>query len=234
MLHSPRNHQRGVTLLEVLIVVALIALLTAGVLSGTGVIGGARLRSAATLVLTGVRIGITHANTTGMPARLVFDLDEQWIMLEESSGRMLRRVDDDAAEDATAGAAPATEIEREAVAEASRIIEGPREPPPQFSPVAEFGLGEEPGQGRPLGQGVSFISVHTEHDSEPREEGRAYLYFWPGGGTERAVIRLMREGQEDGLSIVVSALTGKAQIVRGEVLLDEPSAGVDTGEREAD
>jgi general secretion pathway protein H len=233
--HSHRRSLRGVTLLEVLIVVALIALLTAGVLSGTGVIGGARLRGAATLVLTGIRTGITHANTTGLPSRLVFDLDEQWIMLEETSGRMLRRSNDDEdADDPSVGAAPQTDIEREAVGEATRILEGPHEPPPQFSTVTDFGTGDEPGKGRPLGQGVSFISVQTEHDPLPREEGRAYLYFWPGGGTERAVIRLKREGQEDGLSIVVSALTGKAQIVRGEVQLDEPLEGVDTGEREAD
>lgn len=235
MRHPHPQKLRGVTLIELLIAVALIAMLTAGVLSGTGVIGGARLRSAATLVLTGVRTGITHANTTGLPARLVFDLDEHWVMLEETSGRMLRRLnEDDVADDPSAGAAPQTDLEREAVAEATRILEGPHEPPPQFSPVAQFGLGDEPGKGRLLGQGVSFISVQTEHDPVPREEGRAYLYFWPGGGTERAVIRIMREGQEDGLSIVVSALTGKAQIVRGEVELDDPMEGVDTGEREAE
>jgi general secretion pathway protein H len=228
------KRQRGLTLLEVMLVVALIAILTAGVLSGTGVIGGARLRTAATLVLTGIRVGITHANTTGLPARLVFDLDENWVMLEETSGRMLRRVNEDA-EDPSAGAAPATDIEREAVADAARILEGPHEPPPQFTPVRSFGLDEDDaGKGRPLGEGVSLVSVHTEHDATVREEGRAYLYFWPGGGTERAVIQLKRAGQEDGLSIVVNALTGRAEIVRGPVEFDEPAEGVDFGEREAD
>jgi len=225
---------RGVTLLEVLIVVALIGMLSAGVLAGTGVIGGARLRTAATLILTGIRAGLTHSNTTGLPARLVFDLDENRIMLEETTGRMLRRVDEDV-DDPSAGASPATELEREAVADASRILEGPHEPPPQFRAVEDFGVDEEdPSKGRSLGEGVSFISVQTEHDAAPREEGRAYLYFWPGGGTERAVIRLRRQGQEDGLSIVVNALTGRAQIVRGEVDFDDPGDEVDFGEREAE
>lgn len=225
---------RGVTLLEVLIVVALIGLLGALLLSGTGVIGGARLRTAATLILTGIRTGITHSNTTGLPARLVFDLDENRVMLEETSDRMLRRSDEDG-EDPSAGASPATELERAAVQEASRILEGPHEPPPRFRPVESFGGDEsEPTKGRPLGDGVSFISVQTEHDSVPREEGRAYLYFWPGGGTERAVIRLRRAGQEDGLSVVVNALTGRAQIVRGEVDFDNPGDDVDFGEREVD
>jgi general secretion pathway protein H len=230
----PRSSTRGVTLVEVLIVVALIGMLTAGVLSGTGVIGGARLRTAATLVLTGIRTGLTHSNTTGLPARLVFDLDENRIMLEETNDRMLRRVDEDV-EDPSAGASPATDLEREAVAEASRILEGPHEPPPQFRAVEGFGVDEEDSsKGRAFGEGVSFISVQTEHDSVPREEGRAYLYFWPGGGTERAVIRLRRQGQEEGLSIVVNALTGRAQIVRGEVDFEDPGDDVDFGEREAD
>lgn len=215
-------------------VVALIGLLTAGVLGGTGVIGGARLRSAATLVLVGIRTGMTHANTTGLPTRLVFDLDENWIRLEETSSRMLRQVDEDS-DDPSAGASPATEIEREATQDAARILEGPREPPPQFVAIeGAFMNDDDPQKGRMFEPGVSFISVQTEHDPLPREEGRAYLYFWSGGGTERAVIRLKREGQEDGISVVVSALTGKAEIVRGEVSLDSPIEGVEFGEREAE
>jgi general secretion pathway protein H len=229
-----RRQRRGVTLIEVLIVVALIALLTGGVLSGTGVLGGARLRTAATLILTGVRTGMTQANTTGLPARLVFDLDENWVMLEQTEGRMLRRINEDG-DDPAAGAAPATEAERAAVQEANRILEGPHEPPPTFTVVKEFALNsEDPSKGRPLGEGVSLESVQTEHDAVRREEGRAYLYFWPGGGTERAVIHLKRAGQEDGISIVVSALTGKAQLVRGEVDYEAPGEGVDFGEREVE
>lgn len=231
-----RIRSRGLTLIEVLIVVALITLLTAGVISGTGVLGGARLRTASTLILTAVRLGMTHANTTGLPTRLVLDLDENRIQLEETSSRMLRRSGEDSdVDDPSAGAAPATDIEREAVEEASRILEGPREPPPRFTALTEIGLTDNDlGKGRLLGEGVFFESVQTEHDTVPREEGRAYLYFWPGGGTERAVIRLNRTGKEEGVSIVVSALTGKAQIVRGEVDLDSPAEGVDFGERDVE
>lgn len=214
------------TLVEVLIVVALVALVTAGVASGSGLFGSTRMRSASMLILSAIRVGMTHANTTGLPTRLVLDLEGRRVWLEETQGRMLRRLGDDEG-DPSAGAAAATDAERAATEEAQRVVDGPREPPPQFVAV-EKGVF----QGRELGRDIQFKYVQTEHDVDPRVEGRAYLYFWPGGGTEKAIIVLTRPGDDEGLSIVVSALTGRAQIVRGTLEYDEPS--VDFGEREAD
>jgi general secretion pathway protein H len=216
-------------LIEVLIVVALFALLSAMVVSGSGALSGTRQRAAATLLMTAIRMGITHANTTGLPTRMVMDLDKHRVMLEESHDRMLRRLDN-IEEDPTAGTARA-----DAEAEAQRIVEGPREPLPNFSPLREFGTDpDDNALGRSLGRGIRYTSVQTEHDGEPRTEGKAYLYFWPGGGTEKAVIQLRREGVTEGISLVVSALTGRAQIVRGAVSYEEPDADVDFGEREAE
>ena len=48
-----------------------------------------------------------------------------------------------------------------------------------------------PGKGhKALEGGIKFRGVQTQHDDLPRTEGRAYLYFWPGGQTERASIQL--------------------------------------------
>ena len=80
---------------------------------------------------------------------------------------------------------------------------------------------------------MSFRLVQTEHDSKAREKGRAYLYFWPGGGTERAVVQLERKGGEDALSVLVSPLTGRAHIERGKIDLEEPRREEDYGMREA-
>ena len=136
--------------------------------------------------------------------------------------------------DPSAGASPATQAERAATAEASRILEGPREPAPAFTHVAEFDRDNSDGRpGRPLGRTVHFKYVQTEHDPAPRVDGRAYLYFWPGGGTERAVIVLVRNGDEEGVSIVVSALTGRSEIVSGSVDFEEPG-NADFGERESE
>jgi general secretion pathway protein H len=65
--------------------------------------------------------------------------------------------------------------------------------------------------------------VETEHDEEPVTEGRAYVYFWPGGLTERAAIRLKRsDSADDGLTVFISPLTGRASIERGKASFPAP------------
>lgn len=229
---SRRAAARGLTLVEVLIVVALIAMLTGSILFGSGMFASNRERAAATLIVTGVRLGLTRANATGKPVRMVFDLANSRVRLEETNGKMLLDKKD---EGAGAGAEPASEAEREAKAEADRILDGPKAPRPQFKAVKQFGSdGDHPGDGRSLGRGISFRSVQTGHDDAPRKEGRAYLYFWPGGGTERASIQLQSSPDDKGITVLVSPLTGRAKIKRGHVELEEPRTDSDYGERKSE
>jgi len=57
--------------------------------------------------------------------------------------------------------------------------------------------------------------VQTGHDEDPRTKGRAYLYFWPGGLTERASIAL-RKGDSladnDAMTLVVRSRLGAAEL----------------------
>jgi general secretion pathway protein H len=63
--------------------------------------------------------------------------------------------------------------------------------------------------------------VQTEHDEEAIQRGIGYIYFWPGGVTERAIVQLTRPSDETGLTVEVSPLTGRARIARGFVELPE-------------
>lgn len=224
-----RNRQadrRGFTLIEMLIVVALIAGMAVMVVAGSGMFSGARLRSAATLIISGVRLGISRANSTGRATRMVFDLDAKTVTLEETTGHMLidksEEAGPSAGAEAPAGSDGTSAAERDALKEAHGILDGPRVPRARFSPVAAFfSNGGDQATGRELGRGVRYLAVQTEHDEEARVDGRAYLYFWPGGSTERAVIQLAREGDSDGLSVLVSGLTGRARIERGLVEFEQ-------------
>ena len=220
-----RGAERGVTLIEILIVISLLALLTGAVTYGTGMIGGGRLRAGASLVLSAVRMGLSRANATGRPVRLVFDLEQETVTLEQSTGRMLREKEE--GQSTGAGAEAVTEAEKAAREESDRILEGPRAPRAAFEPIQEFGA-----KGRPLGSGVEFRQVQTEHDGQPRTEGRAYLYFWPGGDTEHASVQIRLHGETQGLTVMVSPLTGRARIERGNVDLPEPRADGEYSERE--
>ena len=126
-----RGAERGVTLIEILIVISLLALLTGAVTYGTGMIGGGRLRAGASLVLSAVRMGLSRANATGRPVRLVFDLEQETVILEQSTGRMLREKEE--GESTGAGAEAVTEAEKAAREESDRILEGPRAPRAAFN-----------------------------------------------------------------------------------------------------
>src|SRR5580698_6469052 len=85
----------------------------------------------------------------------------------------------------------------------------------------------ESGRGaKPLQRGIGFRSVQTAHDDAPRTAGRAYLYFWPGGLTERASIQLhIGESIEEArtLTLLISSpLTGKVTVKSGAADLELP------------
>jgi len=227
-----RGRSRGLTLFEVLIAIALIAVLSGSLLFGRNALAGSRMKAAATLIVSSVRFGLSRANATGRPARLVLDFDKKLISVEEASGSVMLR---EKGKDPSGGATPATSAEAKARSEAEKIIEGPRALRPTFSKLGKVsGRVEELSAGRALGDGVVLVQVQTEHDEGPVRDGRAYIYFWPGGTTERAVVHLKKAGdKETALSIVLSPLTGRAKIEKGEVDFPEPrSSDEEFSERE--
>lgn len=224
-----REALRGLTLIELMVVLTLVAAVTVGVTIGAGAATNARVKSAATLIKSGIRVAYVRSSATSKAMRLVFDLDHSTIVLEEADKPMLVRRDD---ETGTQGAQGATAQEREAIEQAEKIIKGPRPPRPAFKPVKALGFDtDDPTKGRELGSGVRIRRFEVAHSKEPQYEGRAYLYFWPGGTTERAAIQLAKAGSEETqLTVLVAPLMGKATIVGGarSIDLERP----DTGDRE--
>lgn len=225
---------RGVTLIEVLITVAIIAVISGAALGGLGAIAAARLKGDAVMVTSAVRAAYTYANASSKVVRLVFDFSARTVTIEEASSKMLLAKDD-----STGGAAPATAAEQEAVAAGEQLLKGPRPPRAAFTPaqVRGFSPGKEQ-VGKELSSGIRFYQIETGHDEAPLTEGRAYLYFFPGGQTERASIQLFRGSSSDKpdeynvMSVVVSPLTGKAEVARGAVRIERPRTEKDASERE--
>jgi general secretion pathway protein H len=215
------RRSRGLTMVEMIIAIALIALLSGSLLFGRNMLAGSRMKATATLIVSSVRFGLSRANATGRPARLVLDFDKKLLSVEEAAGSVMLR---EKGTDPSAGAMPASSAEAKARSEAEKIIEGPRAARPTFGKLKNVsGAVEGLAEGRPFGEGVELVQVQTEHDEEPVNEGRAYIYFWPGGTTERAVVQLKKTGdKETALSIVLSPLTGRAKIEKGAVDFPEP------------
>ena len=246
-----RAARRAMTLIEVLIVLAIVVIVMGAVVIGTGRMASGELSHGATMIAGAIRVGFTRATSSSKPVRLVMDFDESAIWLEEGDQPMLVQSKDMTA---TGGASPATLAEKHAIEESSRIVKGPTPPRSSFTEIDPMGMvSSDPGKTHKkfatgFGFRITFREVQTGHDAEPRRKGRAYLYFWPGGQTERAVIQLKvappkkDDDSEDTststpkeksvLTLVVAPLTGKVTIKDGAVALPPVVEDKDLSERQ--
>ncbi len=229
-----RGGATGFTLIEIMVVMLLISLMMVVMVFGSGQLVNSRLKRATTMVAGAVRVAFTRATATSKSQRLVLDLDKQQLWLEESDQAMLVQPKDTTA--TGGGAAAVTEAERLAFQENDSIMKGPRAPKAMYHAVETRGFASDTGVRGPrdLGRGLRFQEVQTEHDDLPRTKGRAYLYFWPGGQTERASIELSPEAShsdDDVLTLSVAPLTGKVTIKNGPVPLVIPTDDLSASDR---
>ena len=228
---AKRRGRRGVTLVEVLIAVALVAVVSGMAMMGGSVADGARLKHSAVMIAGAVRIAYGHANATSKVVRLVFDMDERTVSIEEASGdlKVTRN-------DVTGGAAAATEAEKKATEEADAILKGPRTARPTFQKVKTMGWDPDKDKsGRELEKNILILQVETGHQDEAQKKGRAYLYFWPGGQTETASVQIAKGDlptDNDTMTLLVHPLTGKVTILAGAKQLPLPLTPEDASERE--
>ncbi len=170
--------------------------------------------------------------------RLVLDMGSSKVWLEETEDRLVLSRDPDdpsagssatPAEGAETGeeGTPAPAAGRDFEISASDFAVGasnaPRYRAAQFQRLE--GKRFEP---RELPGGTKIVAVYTAHTQGRQEEGTQYLFFWPGGMTERAVVQV---ADADGttFSIVVHPLTGKTRI---ESVPVEPEADLSDEEEQ--
>ncbi len=229
-----RGSRRGLTLIEIIVVIAIVAIVMGVAVSGSMQLPSARLRRTATMMTSAIKVGYTRATATSRNLRLVMDLDHQKIWLEESEVPMLVQSKD---QTGTGGADPVTAAEKAALEEGGKLVKGPPIAKPKFSAIDTFGFADvEAGKGgKPLPRGIQFRQVQTAHDDASRTSGRAYLYFWPGGLTERAAIQIrIGETEEDyqTLTLLVSPLMGKVTVKAGQVDLQLPTDDATASDRQ--
>lgn len=222
------------TLIEVLIVLSIIALIMGAVVVGSGQLASSRLRHSSTMIAGAVRVGFSRATSSSKTVRLVMDFEQSELWLEQGDQPMLVQSKDTSG---TGGAAAATMAEKQALEESSRIVKGPTPPKAAFTEIDAMGLAASaPGKGhKPLERGIKLREVQSAHDDKPRTTGRAYLYFWPGGQTERANIQLKvgdSTSEKAAITLVVSPLTGKVTVKDGAVPFTTPEDDRAASERE--
>ena len=70
------------------------------------------------------------------------------------------------------------------------------------------------GEPRNLEGDTVFQRVYTPHEPSPREDGRAYVYFFPGGVTEHTIIQLSDNDEDDPtiFSVEIHPINGRAVV----------------------
>jgi general secretion pathway protein H len=198
-----RPGNRGMTLIEIMIGLTIMALLTGVAMISVNSLTHASLRSSS-LELTGaIKLNYDRAIMEKRIQRIGIDLDQQvwWIEFTEDpytiAAEKLR---------GKGGAKQeAEEKEEERWPDEDRdeelelALEGGQSA--RFVPDAELG------PPRPLEGDVRFSKVWTGHQEEPFTTGVAYLHFFRGGWTEPAVIELT-DGDEF-MTLELAPLTGR-------------------------
>jgi general secretion pathway protein H len=215
-----RHHlarQRGMTLIEILIVIGVFSLMVGMVAVGFGAGQNAETTRAVNQMANTIRYGFDKARVTGDYYRVLIDLDASTVVLQEGDDRMylpatdrngevvevdVRRLQEQADRDARAEEAYNRSIQ-------SAVYEN-----------AEATGGE-----------VSELDVYKP---QPRKVPRRKppIFFFPGGRTQLAHIQLQDESGENRYTIKVQPLTGRVTIEDGHEDLELQSDAANEEEDE--
>ncbi len=216
--HGPHAARAGLTLVEVLVAVAIVALIAGSATLGLGATTRAELRGACMKLVAATRYAASRATVNGSTVRVTLDFAAGTLALQEARGRVTLTAADDERRgdeedpDAARSAADPWEAARARLEKTLQPNLG-RDP---FGPLTgrdgEVLRRFEP---RPLGRGVRLVKLYAPHEPRPREEGVGHVYFFPSGVAEHAVVQLA--SGETVYSVEIHPYTGRARVHREPV-----------------
>ena len=223
----------GFTLIEVMVVLLIMGLLASLGVMGFRAVTKGDLRESTAHLSGAIRYLFDRASITGKYHRLVIDISggKYWAEVSddrfyapneaESPADRRKREEDEAAADeddrkrleeqqnnyggGTVAAGSSFDLSKLEVAEFR-----PRRA--RFAAFKETAL-------KPVSlKKLRIRSVYTPRMTEPVTSGRAYLYFYPLGQTEPAIVTLSDASGDTVYSLVVHPITGRVRIYNTEVL----------------
>jgi general secretion pathway protein H len=219
-----------------MVTLAIVALLTGGAIKGLRSLRRTDLREATTHMSGAVRYLFDRASTTGKVHRLVIDIesgrywaeisdDRFYVPHEAESEQSLRlREEQEAAEDEEQRL-KREERERSSGTPSSSSFDLSKLEVADFRPKrARFAAFKEMALKPVQLKKAKLRSVYTPRVVDALTTGRAYLYFFPLGQTEPAIITLSDMSGESVYSLVVHPITGRVKIYNEQV---DPPAGRD-------
>jgi len=248
----------GFTIMEMMVVLAIVGLLMTASVIGLRNIMRSDLRSAAGRIAASMRYVFDRATMTGTYMRMALDLDAGRVWLEYSEDKLSLRTgrsqlvrgmgelsaeelaeqearekeeqekkksvslpflgtlggEDEESEEG--GGGEYEEGEGEMMGGGIDIERMTREWKQDMQPVERRASVFKPLKNMisktiKLARGIQIISVTTPRLKESTEEGKAYVYFFPQGHSEPAIIHLA-DSADDFYSVVLHPLTGRAKV----------------------
>ncbi len=205
------------TLIELMVVMVLIALVVGSAAAGFRSLAKSDLRSSAAKMAGAIRYLFDRASTTGRVHRLVLDMDKGRYWAEVSDDRFImaggRETEESRKKEADKLAKEAEDAKKRSEEKSGLDEMQARYRPEEFRPRrARFGTFKETVV-KPVDlKGTLIADVYTPRLDEPLDVGQGFIYFFPLGMTEAAIVHLTDKKREAVYSLVVHPLTGRVQI----------------------
>ncbi len=236
-----RRNQRGMTLIEILMVLAILGLILYSLSASMGSAGQAEIIRTTNQVAATARFAYDRARFTGDHYRLKINFEERSFALQAAGDAMYlpatnrdgevvevdldrqeaRDEADKRAEESynrsllskirTGGDGDGVGVDLDPYSAQAKKV--PRRKPPLFDAFDKENSLSDLGESIIFPESVKIVSVRTDADYQPISAGEAYIYFFPSGRTQMAHIQLSDEKQENHYTIIIQPLTGSVEVV---------------------
>jgi len=186
------SSQQGFTLIEMIVVVAIIALMSVFFLPNLSSYFQLNLNSATRTMASTIKETFNQTALTSRVFRLAYDLKKNEYWVEGGPGTILLDTSN-------------TREKADRLKKLSTKIGVTVESSP-------FSMDKSVTRKKvALPNGVTFEDIITEHDKDPIKDGLVYTHFFPQGVTEQAIIHLQDQANHH-LSLVISPLIGRTEL----------------------
>jgi general secretion pathway protein H len=219
-----RARAGGFTLIELLVVAAVLAVMATLATRGFKSIAKSDLRTSTARLSGAMRYLFDRASTTGKYHRLVIDVEQGRYWAEVSDEKFF--VPREAETVLSLKKWAETELRRdeeERRRAAQRDLQGfdmSKIEPEEFQPKrVRFAAFKESTLKPVTMKKTKVVDVYTPRLAEPVASGRAYIYFFPLGQAEAAIVHLSDPDGETFYSLVVHPITGRVRLYNEYVRL---------------
>lgn len=218
-----RTHSGGFTLIELLLVLAIVALLAGLSIRGLRSLARSDLRASVSHLSGAMRYLFDRASTTGKYHRLVIDIEKgrYWAEVSDDQFYLPREPETESSQKKLAeleARLDQKEASRKEMAEAAGDLDMTKVLPMDFRPKrARFAAFKESTLKPVTLKNTTVMDVYTPRVADPVTKGRAYVYFFPLGQAEPAIVHLSDPSGETIYSLVIHPVTGRVRIINSYV-----------------